>query len=473
MKHFSRALLFVLLLLAPPALAQDDATQDARPIRVACVGDSITYGAGLPERERWCYPALLQDMLGDGYDVRNYGVNGATLLTAGDKPFVEQQAYRDAQAFEPDVVVIMLGTNDSKTQNWRHRESFGDDYFELIESFNALPEMPRVIVVSPPPAWTEGDQIDGGRVREGVLPEVSLAANAIPCEFVNLHTTLSNKHAWFPDDIHPNSFGTEAIAKRIYESICSPTDYFELFDVSGLENPSLFNFHNYIGYNFRFDGVGAKVVTPNVIAPGRPWVWRARFWGHEPQADIAMLERGWHIVYCDVGNLYGNPEAVERWNGFYQAMRDAGLGEDLVLEGMSRGGLIIYNWAKANPDLVSAIYGDAPVCDIRSWPGGLGDGRGSAGDWQRAKAVYGLATDDDVANFTGNPIDGLEPLAEHGVPLLHIVGDADDVVPVSENTAVLEERYRALGGDITVIHKPGKRDGTDRQNCSGKSIAGC
>ncbi|MEM9415786.1 MAG: GDSL-type esterase/lipase family protein [Planctomycetota bacterium] len=463
MKHFTISLLLALFTLGLPVHAQDDSPEpDARPIRVACVGDSITYGAMIPERERWCYPALFQAMLGDGYEVKNFGVNGATLLSAGDIPYVETQAYQDALSFEPDVVVIMLGTNDTKAHNWEHAEAFEVDYVALVESFRVLAPEPRVVLMLPVPAWTQGDAIDGGRVREGVVPRACAVAEQLGCEVIDLHAALSDRQGWFPDGVHPNSFGAEQIAKQVYEAVYgASTTSLDTPDVlfsTRIENPehsTQFDFHEYSGIGFVFDGVEARVVMPRVAAAGRPWVWHARFWGHEPQADLAMLERGWHVVYCDVGSLYGNAEAVERWDGFYQAMRDAGLGEDLVLEGMSRGGLIIYNWAKQNPTLVSAIYADAPVCDLRSWPGGLGEGSGSAGDWQRAMAAYGLETEDDIASFTGNPIDGLDPLAEHGVPLLHIVGDADEVVPVSENTAVLEQRYRALGGDITVIHKPG------------------
>jgi len=124
------------------------------------------------------------------------------------------------------------------------------------------------------------------------------------------------------------------------------------------------------------------------------------------------------------------------------------------LEGMSRGGLIIYNWAKTNPAKVGCIYGDAPVCDIKSWPGGKGKGKGHGPTWKRCLATYGL-TEKEASAFAGNPVDGLAPLAKAGVPLIHVVGDADPVVPVAENTAILESRYQKLGGQIKVIHKPG------------------
>ena len=121
---------------------------------------------------------------------------------------------------------------------------------------------------------------------------------------------------------------------------------------------------------------------------------------------------------------------------------------------MSRGGLIIYNWAKANSEKVTCIYGDAPVCDFKSWPAGRGQGKASAGAWRGCLKAYGL-TEAEAWEYWGNPIDDLERLAKAGVPLIHVVGDADVVVPVGENTTVLERRYKNLGGTIKVIHKPG------------------
>ena len=164
----------------------------------------------------------------------------------------------------------------------------------------------------------------------------------------------------------------------------------------------------------------------------------------------ALLAQGYHVAYCDVGNLFGAPSAVGRWDEFYKFLvGEKGFHKKPALEGMSRGGLIIYNWAKKNPEKVSCIYADAPVCDIKSWP------RGNAGVWKQCLKAYGFKDDAEALAFEGNPIDGLEPLAKAKVPLLHVVGDADTVVPVADNTAVLEKRYKALGGKIEVIHKPG------------------
>jgi pimeloyl-ACP methyl ester carboxylesterase len=213
--------------------------------------------------------------------------------------------------------------------------------------------------------------------------------------------------------------------------------------------------HGFKRYDFEHAGRKCIVVVPAQAAEGRPWVWRARFFGHEPQADVELLKRGFHIAYCDVANLFGSPQAVELWDSFYSVVTTQhGFSEKPALEGMSRGGLIIYNWAAANPDKVSCLYGDAPVCDFRSWPGGRGAGKGSEAAWQACLKAYRL-TEAQALKYKGNPIDQLEPLAKADVPILHVVGAADVVVPVSENSAVIERRYQALGGSIKVISKPG------------------
>jgi len=190
---------------------------------------------------------------------------------------------------------------------------------------------------------------------------------------------------------------------------------------------------------------GNIVVVPERPAPGKPWVWRARFWRHEPQFDVAMLEKGYHVVYCNVGGLLGNPTAVGRWDRYYRFLvEEHGFAAKAVLEGMSRGGMIIYNWAIANPDKVAAIYGDAPVMDLRGWPGF------KSGMLRRA---YKFKDEEEFGAWKGNPVDNLKPLAEAGVPIIHVVGDKDDCVRVSEHTAVAERRYKEMGGVIEVIHK--------------------
>lgn len=206
---------------------------------------------------------------------------------------------------------------------------------------------------------------------------------------------------------------------------------------------------------FRFEGKTARIVYPAKAAEGRPWVWRARFWAHEPQTDQAMLDAGFHIVYVDVGGLYGSLSAVKIWDHFYDYLTDEMmLSKHPVLEGMSRGGLIIFNWALAHPEIPAAIYGDNPVCDIKSWPAGRGDGAGHLPSWEECLDVYHL-TDTEATDYKQNPVDRASALAEAGIPLILVCGDSDSVVPFDENGRILFEAYNKVKAPVQLILKPG------------------
>ncbi len=216
------------------------------------------------------------------------------------------------------------------------------------------------------------------------------------------------------------------------------------------------DYHGFARYDFPVDGVRATVVAPESVMPGKPWIWRAEFFDHRPELDLVLLKRGFHLVYIEVGNTFGAPSAMKHWDAFYQELTHIyGLSPKPVLEGLSRGGLYVYNWAAANPTKVAVLYGDNPVCDFKSWPGGKGTGPGSAGDWKKLLHDYGFASEAEAMAYTKNPIDNLAPLAHAHVPIIHCAADADEVVPYSENTVLIRERYEKLGGTIVVIVKPG------------------
>ncbi len=215
--------------------------------------------------------------------------------------------------------------------------------------------------------------------------------------------------------------------------------------------------HGYRRHNFTVAGCRAWIVEPKQAAAGKPWSWCTEF----PDAFTdrcaapALLAAGFHHGHIQVGNTFGCPAAMKQFDAFYAAVTAQGLGRRPVLIGISRGGLYAYRWAAEHPDQVSVIYGDAPVCDFKSWPAGKGKSPGSKGDWAALLKHYGFADEAAALAWRGNPIDVLEPLAKAKIALIHVVGDTDEVVPVSENTSLVEERYRKLGGTIEVIHKPG------------------
>lgn len=388
-------------------------------IKIACVGDSITFGAGVAERAKNCYPAQLDVLLGDDYEVKNFGVSGATMLEKGDKPYMKTKAYKSSLAFQPDIVIIKLGTNDSKPQNWKHKDSFSESTKKLISSYQKLTssdgKKPRIILCKPAPVigagrWGITEEVTRGEVAK----QIETIALVSKLELIDLHIPLRDNPELIPDTVHPNAAGAKRIAKHIHRYLMMPRDSDFDLDWRGIMK----NFH---GYEM-MDGINKlsfKVVSPRVAAKGKPWIWRARFWGHQPQFDIQMLELGYHIVYCDVADLFGAPSAVARWDECYKLTQEWGLAPKPVLEGMSRGGLIIHNWAVANPDKVAGIIGDNCVMDFKSWPAGFGASKGSSGDWKKCKAAYGFKTDDQAKTYLQNPVDTVQELkkSQHSHPL--------------------------------------------------------
>ncbi len=216
------------------------------------------------------------------------------------------------------------------------------------------------------------------------------------------------------------------------------------------------DWHGYTKRDFIVGLKRATVVSPKQTAPGKPWVWHGEFFGHRPEPDIALLGHGYHIVYYNVPNLLGSPGAVRLWEVLYDELTQRqGFAKKPALVGLSRGGLYCYHWALTHPDRVACIYADAPVCDFKSWPGGKGKGKGDPANWERVLKLWDFPDEAAALAWDGNPVDQLHRLAPHRIPLLHVFGDADDVVPWEENTKLIHERYTALGGPIELIRKPG------------------
>lgn len=215
--------------------------------------------------------------------------------------------------------------------------------------------------------------------------------------------------------------------------------------------------HGFTRHTFTVDGCTAWVAEPKQAALGNPWTWCMEF----PDAFTdrtgvpKLMDKGFYNIHIDVGNTFGCPSAIKQFDAFYQAITKIGLAKKGTLIGISRGGLYAFNWAAQNPNKVVCIYGDAAVCDFKSWPGGKGKGKGSPGDWQALIKNYHFTTEAEALAYKHNPIDNLAPLAKAKIPLIMVVGDSDDTVPVAKNTAIMEQRYKTMGGEITVIHKPG------------------
>jgi acyl-CoA thioesterase-1 len=204
-------LLFLALLISSLSFAQS-------PIKVAFVGNSITQGPGRDNPDS--YPLQVGKLLGDSYEVKNFGVSGRTLLRKGDYPYWNEPQFQQVKDFRPDIVVIKLGTNDSKPQNWTHKADFVKDYLDLIAEFrDHMPADGKVYVIIPVPVT---------RVNFGINPEVMNNEQRLMlmeiiqksgAEAIDLYTPLMNRTELLPDGVHPNNEGLKIMATVVARRI--------------------------------------------------------------------------------------------------------------------------------------------------------------------------------------------------------------------------------------------------------------
>lgn len=208
------------LALAAAALGAAAAAGDT--FRVACVGDSITQGAGLADPPRQSYPSRLQDLLGSCAEVRNFGHGGRALLRRADHPYVREAAYADALAFEPQAVLLMLGVNDTRDANWRFAAEFRRDALALVRAFQASRCRPSILILLSPPVFAPRYGLDPDRLRDGVLPRWCEIAADERLPVVDLHRLFDGYPERFPDAVHPDAAGALAMAMRAYEALTAP-----------------------------------------------------------------------------------------------------------------------------------------------------------------------------------------------------------------------------------------------------------
>lgn len=189
-------------------------------VRVACIGNSITDGFGIGMAPVKGYPAVLQKKLGEGYLVKNFGVSARTMMNKGDLPYMNELAWRDAKAFNPNIVVIKLGTNDSKTHNWVHgADEFRQSMQAMIDTLKALPSKPKIYLCSPIPAFKDTWTINDSVIVNGEMPIIKKLAKKNKCQFIDLHTSYTYGDMMLKDGIHPNAKGAAKMADIIFDAI--------------------------------------------------------------------------------------------------------------------------------------------------------------------------------------------------------------------------------------------------------------
>ena len=212
--------LYLILLFLSPNLF-------SAQIRVACVGDSITYGAGIKDRKNMNYPKQLGKLLGKEYEVRNFGNSGSTMLKKGDKPYWKQKEFKAALEYAPNIVIIKLGTNDTKPQNWKNGANYSVDYKAMISSFTKLSSKPKVYICLPVPVVKARWGITNEIVIKEIIPAIRKISDQTKSEIIDLNTPFKGKNELIPDFVHPNGAGATVIAKTVRKQIPRKGEFIE------------------------------------------------------------------------------------------------------------------------------------------------------------------------------------------------------------------------------------------------------
>ena len=188
------------------------------PIKIACVGNSITQGPGRDNPDS--YPLQMQVILGEAYLVKNFGVSGRTLLRKGDFPYWNEPQFQEVKDFAPDILVIMLGTNDSKPQNWAHKADFRKDYLDMIAEFRQhMPVDGKVYVIMPVPVTKDNFGITANVMNNEQRMMIVDIAQSSASELIDLYTPLMDKAELLPDGVHPNKEGLGIMAAVVARAI--------------------------------------------------------------------------------------------------------------------------------------------------------------------------------------------------------------------------------------------------------------
>lgn len=224
----SKLLLIILgIVLCVHTEAKTD-PKTAPKIKVACVGNSITAGAGIKNRDKDSYPMILGQMLGKEYEVRNFGVSGRTMIQKSNS-YMKEKAYKQALDFRPDILIIKLGTNDTNPIFWKYKNEYPKDMQTMIRSFKQVSPAVKIYLCYPVTIngkkFSERDKV----ITTEVIPMINEVAKEVNAQVIDLHTVTANMPENFVDNLHPNEQGAHILAKTIYKALTGkesiPTRY--------------------------------------------------------------------------------------------------------------------------------------------------------------------------------------------------------------------------------------------------------
>lgn len=245
----------------------------AQPTKIACVGNSITEGAGIADQVNDAWPGQLQKLLGDEYTVLNAGHSGRTMLKKGDYPLWVEPAFKNAIEMVPDIVFILLGTNDTKPYNWIYKDEFVSDYISMIDTFRVVNPDVQIYACLPPPAFSVQWDIRDSVITTDQIPMIRHIADSVNVDTVDFYQPFIDRNELFPDDIHPNAEGSWEMAKVAYKTMTG-NDVSETRDVNLARDKSVTIYST--GESF----------TPTALVDGD---WRTRWSCHGAGAAVVDL----------------------------------------------------------------------------------------------------------------------------------------------------------------------------------------
>lgn len=245
-------------------IAGGSSEADASVIKVACVGDSITWGNGSSSGKS--YPAQLRELLGSAFEVKNFGVSGRTLLKKGDYPYWNESSYTESKEYLPDVVIIMLGTNDSKSQNWAYKSEYKSDYIDLINQYKSLASNPKVYVATSPMALDNTMNIRKDVIANEIVPLQKEIAEETGCKLIDINAYTQGHDDWLGDGVHPNDYGYSKLASYFAKYVNAyKTDSMGNMVVKVSTNPQSLQLTLKAGEEFRYIGVNIAVFKGDVV----------------------------------------------------------------------------------------------------------------------------------------------------------------------------------------------------------------
>lgn len=401
-------------------------------IKIACIGDSITEGFGLANSCTDAYPILLGEMLGEGYEVKNFGITGKCVQKEANDPYWKSGRIPKIKEFDPDIIIVKLGTNDSKTPNplnWKSPEVFKTDYEAFLDEIKNPAKKQTFYLATG--AWVKKDAIGITRevMENGVNVCVKEIAKKRGLKIIDFHTLLENHPEWYCDDIHPNEEGAHKMAEFVYKFLTGKSTAPKTAKIRGKKT----EFEGFDRYNFQFRWRDASLFMPKNKAKSRKAkVEEPLKWVFIPNKIIdndfyrntivGILKSGRAVLSIDLESWLGNENSV-KWADLpckhYAKTMNFAETFDVISDG--KASFFAINFAAKYPERVNKLVLKSPVFDIVKWSGEK--------EWNlKSLKQEWRISDEDLANLQNNPADNFKKIEKSKILQVEDSDSADKVL---------------------------------------------